>query len=331
MVAPFSKRVVCVLVAVAGLLSGHALHADDAGVSGRRARRALSIGDRSVTVGEIEDAVAMIPLYQRSQFGGSAEQIVRAYIDQVLARDLLLVAGSEQRGLHREMPVRQRIERALSTATLRHVRGAYTTAASIPREDVQRYFDEHRAQFETPERIRVWRILCSTREQALSVLAAAQKDLSTATFTELARERSVDKATNFRGGNLGFLDAEGVSNEAGLRVDARIVTEARTVKDGALVARPVPEGDGFAVVWRRATVPAKASSADVAADEIRAILFRQSVEAAEKKTIEQLRATVRPEVHESQLAVVELRPFDAGVSLGRSTPKVAPSVPLNRP
>ena len=46
------------------------------------------------------------------------------------------------------------------------------------------------------------------------MLAAAKKDGTIQTFTQLAREHSVDKATALRGGNLGVLDAKWVSNEA---------------------------------------------------------------------------------------------------------------------
>ena len=103
----------------------------------------------------------------------------------------------------------------------------------------------------------LWRILCKTRDEAETVLAAAKRDLTIPKYNELAREHSIDKATNLRGGNLGFVCPDGTSNEAGLKVDPALVKAAVAVKDGELVAQSrSPEASGFAVVWRRSTVPA---------------------------------------------------------------------------
>src|SRR4051812_47061140 len=103
----------------------------------RRARVVLTVGARKVTVGELEDRIAAIPLYQLSQFGGSREAVARAYVDQILVRDLVLAAGAEQRHLDQQLPTKQLVDRALSGFTLRKNRIAYASAAAIPMEDVR--------------------------------------------------------------------------------------------------------------------------------------------------------------------------------------------------
>src|SRR5690349_5745747 len=55
--------------------------------SARRARVVLTVSARKVTVGELEDHVAAIPIYQLAQFGGSREAVARAYLEQVMVRD----------------------------------------------------------------------------------------------------------------------------------------------------------------------------------------------------------------------------------------------------
>ena len=89
-----------------------------------------------------------------------------------------------------------------------------------------------------PERINLWRILCKTRDEAATVLEAARRDPTIAKYNDLAREHSIDKATNLRGGNLGFVGPDGASNEAGVKVDPALVKAAQTVKDGELVPQP---------------------------------------------------------------------------------------------
>jgi peptidyl-prolyl cis-trans isomerase C len=293
----------------------------------RRARVALTVGPRKVTVGELEDRLAAIPPYQLGAFGSSREAIARGYLDQVLVRDLLLTTGAEQRGLDKQLPTSQLLTRALSSATLRKMGTPYPSAAAIPMDDVRRYYDEHHSRFDSPERINLWRILCKSREEALNVLDAARRDSSIAKYTELAREHSIDKATNLRGGNLGFVGPDGVSNEAGVNVDPGLVKAAQAVKDGELVATPVPEGSGFAVVWRRGTVPPNRRTLEESAAQIRAALFRERTESAEKKLIADLRAKNVSEVNVGLLGLIELRALDAGVSLARSPASVPPKTP----
>ena len=92
------------LTAAVILTPSRSLHAEpEAGAAtsanpdaARRARTVLTVGARRVTVGELEDRLAGIPPYQMATFGASSEAVARAYLDQVVVRDLTLAAGAEQ-------------------------------------------------------------------------------------------------------------------------------------------------------------------------------------------------------------------------------------------
>lgn len=287
----------------------------------RRAKVAVRIGDTAVTVGELEDRLAGIPPFQLRTFGDTREAIVRKYVEDVIVRDQLLAAGAAQRGLAKELPWEHQLQRARSSATLRALRKDTPSPNAIPMEDVKKFYEENRSRFDSPERVNLWRILCKTRDEAETVLAAAKRDPSITKYNDLAREHSIDKATNFRGGNLGFVAADGTSNEAGLKVDPALVQAASTVKDGELVPHPVPEAGGFAVVWRRATVPANKRTLEESTAQIRTTLFRERTEAAEKKLMSDLRAKNVKEVNYDLLKIIELGATDAGLTIPRSTPK----------
>lgn len=280
----------------------------------RRARIALKVGERTITVGELEDRLAGIPPFQLATFGASPRDVVDAYVQQVLVRDLLLAEGAHERRLDTKEPALHQLARTRSSATLRAVRRDLGTPSSISDADVRAYYDAHLDRFDAPERVNLWRILCATEADARAVLDEASRDLTTTRFNDLARERSLDRATKFRGGNLGFLDPKGVSNQAGLTVDPALVKAAAEAKEGALVPHPVAEGDAFAVVWRRATVPATRRSLDDAAPEIRATLYRERAEAGEKKLIDELRQKHVRDVDPSLLGIIVLPVFDAGMT-----------------
>ena len=287
----------------------------------RRAKVAIKVGARTLTVGELEDRLAAIPPFQMQMFGTNRDTAVRAYAEQIVVRDLLLGAGAEQRALDKELPTSHLLRRALSSATLRRLRAATPSPQGIPMEDVRKYYEDNRSSFDSPERINIWRILCKSKDEAETVLAEAKKDPSIQKYNDLAREHSIDKATNLRGGNLGFIAPDGTSNEAGLKIDPVLIRAIATVKDGEFVPQPVGEGSAFAVVWRRGTVPPNRRSVDDASAQIRAALFRQRTEGAEKKLIDDLRKQNVKEVNEVLLGTIELGAIDAGFSLPRSVPK----------
>jgi peptidyl-prolyl cis-trans isomerase C len=310
-------------IVFAASASSHA--ASDAGSDDvtRRSKVAIKVGVRTITVGELEDRLAEIPPFQATTLGATRDEVVKTYVDQVVVRDLLLGAGAEQRKLDTVLPTKQQLLRAKSTATLRALRGAVKSPAAIPMEDVTRYYEENRARFESPERVNLWRILCKTREEADTVLAAAKRDLTIPKYSELARDHSIDKATHLRGGNLGFVAADGTSNEAGVKVDANLVKASSTTRDGELVPQPVAEGPGFAVIWRRSTVPATRRTLEDVTAQIRTTLYRERTEAGEKKLMDELRAKYVRNVDADPLKIIEFPTFDAGISLPRSIPQVA--------
>lgn len=312
--------------ALAGAAPSHALSDSPAASDedARRSRIAVRVGDRTVSVAELEDRLAEIPPYQAVVFGASREEIVSAFVDQVIVRDLLLGVGAEKRKLDESLPTKHQLQRARSTATLRALRkDEWSSPAAIPMDDVAKYYEANRARFDAPERVNLWRILCPTREIAETVLETAKRDLSIPKYNELAREHSIDKATNFRGGNLGFIAPDGASNEAGLKVTPALIDAASKVKDGDLVPHPVPEGEAFAVVWRRMTVPATRRSIDDAAAQIRTTIYRERTEAREKELIDELRAKHVRDFDAEPLKIIEFPTMDAGLGLPRSIPRGA--------
>ena len=284
-------RLALVMFAGAALLASHAaLGGEDGGAGARRSHVVARVGSRSVTVGDLEDRLAKLAPIQRAAFGSAADAIRRRFLTEVVLRDELLAQGAADEGLAKQPPAAYQIERALSEAAVRSLRDAIGAASAIPMNDVQDYFDHNRERYDTPERYHLWRILCKTRDEARSVLDATLKDPTPLTFGTLAREHSVDKATNLRAGNLGFVTAEGTSNEPGLRVDPSIVRAAQTVRDGALVPEPVAEGDYFSVVWRRGTVAATKRSVGDEAAQIRDSLWKARVKARTDELVARLRA-----------------------------------------
>jgi peptidyl-prolyl cis-trans isomerase C len=74
------------------------------------------------------------------------------------------------------------------------------------------------------------------------------------------------------------------------------------VKDGQLVTAPVKEGDNWAVVWRRGTIPATKRSIDDVAAQIRDTIWKQRVKEETDKLVAELRKKNLHDLDEAPLA-----------------------------
>ncbi len=310
--------------------TGASRAAMDPAEKARRAAVVAHVGSRVITAGELEDRLAMVPRFQLTTFGATPEAIRRGFLDQVLVPEALYALGAEAAHLESNPELKMKLDAAMSNGAVRALRAQLGTAASIPDEDVKRYYDSNRSRYDTPERYMIWRILCARREEAVAVLEAARKDTSVAAFNALARDHSIDKATNQRGGNLGAVTLDGVSSEAGLRVDPAIVKAAMTVKEGDLVPQPVPEGPSFAVVWRRGTIPALHRTVDQAAAQIRDTLWKEREEQALRKLVADLRATSLHDENEALLDGIEVSSTDGSIVPRHRPGQVPPISALSR-
>jgi peptidyl-prolyl cis-trans isomerase C len=72
-------------------------------------------------------------------------------------------------------------------------------------------------------------------------------------------------------------------------VDPRVVEAASRVKDAEIVSEPVPEGDRFAVLWRRQSMKAVNRTLEQEAPSIRQVIAHNKAEAQVKELLARLR------------------------------------------
>jgi peptidyl-prolyl cis-trans isomerase C len=130
-----------------------------------------------------------------------------------------------------------------------------------------------------------------------------------------------------RAGNLGRVAADGQTHMPELRVLPALFAAADRVQDGELVGAPVPEGDGFAVVWRRASHPARESSPADVATTIAARLSEQRSAAARAELIATLRREHLTEHQPERVASFEPRFPEPGALRPRQSGEL-PSRPV---
>lgn len=281
------------------------------------------VGPKPVTARALVARLEAIPDFQRATLGATPAEIKRNFLE-VLIKDELFAQGAEARKLDQETRAKERIDSALRSARVKLVR----ETLDIPAEEIAAYYEANRERFDAPERIAVTRILCATRDEAVSVLAEAKAG-GVQRWNDLTREHSTDKATSMRGGALGFLTEDGGSSEASVRVDPALFAAARKVKDGELVPEPVAEGGGFAVVWRRGSTAAVHRTLAEETAPIRQLLVRKKLFDAVKRLSDELRRGVKIEEHPEHVDLIEVS-RDGAVSQ-RQKPGLAKRTPEEPP
>jgi len=269
------------------------------------------VGPRELTAQVLQARLAEIPFFQLEMMGKTEAEAVRHVVGETFVRESLLVFGAEARGISGKQPALNQLMRVRANATLRAIRSQMPAASAIGKEELQKYYDENRVRYEAPERLAISRILVATAAEAEAVIGAFKADATYTNWEKLAREKSIDKATSMRGGNLGFLAPDGRSNEAGVTAPPELVRAAGAVRDGELVPTPVKEGEGFAVIWRRGTRAGTKRTFVEAESEIRDLVHRANVERATKAHIEALRKDRVGVIDETALALAEPPPPDA--------------------
>jgi peptidyl-prolyl cis-trans isomerase C len=279
------------------------------------------VGPSDITVRSIEQRMREIPDFQLATFGEPPDKMRRAFLEQVMVKDALFAEGAKAKRLEDDAAVHEHVDEALRRARLLSLR----SEIQISRDEVAAFYMDNLPRFVSPARVAVYRILCTTREEAVAVLAEAKAYGGLQRWNDLARDRSIDKATSLRGGNLGFLAADGSSSEVSVKTDPALFAAANRVKDGELVGEPVAEGKAYAVIWRRGSTPPVRRTVEEEEGAIRQVLLRKKLEDATRELIKKLRDERKVEEFPQLIDMIEVD------SVGDVGPKKRPGVAQRKP
>ncbi len=293
----------------------------------------VRVGKDTIRRSQIAERLSAVPAFQLSALARTPAEARQAFVKTVLVEELLFAAGAEARKLSERPDVRRRLDDALRAATMGALREEVAKRGVTP-EDVAKYYADNQPKFQTPERILLHRIVVRTKGEAESILAVVMRPGGEKQWRELARDKSLDKATYERGGDVGFIDAEGKSNQPLVKVEPELFAAAKRVRNGEFVPQPVSVGDAFAVVWRRGSTPAVHRKLEDEEAPIRALLLRARTEAAVTETLESLRKAQVRDVAYDSLGLVELEQMgarDPGARRVMSAEPRTPKSPEPRP
>lgn len=281
------------LVPTFALVSVTALAADGAGP-------VVSAGNETADFAAVARAFSRVPAFQLAALATDDNGRRHAVVEQQLVPTLQAAAEARARGLDKRPRTGDRLRELYSRAMDAELAAVTEREQPVTDAEVHQYFDAHRERFDTPRRVRIWRIVVGDEALAKKIIAESQGAGGPARWRNFARDNSLDAATKFRDGDLGFVRPDGSTETPTLRVDPALFAAVDKLSDGQIVPEPLKLSSGIAVVWRRGSLPAISRTVEQEGPAIRTLLTRQRLEVARKALVDKLRQQYL-KVHDTEL------------------------------
>lgn len=287
-----------------------------------------TVGAARIGAAELAERAQRLTGLQLGELGASWPEQRSRLLDEVLVREALLAQAARRDGLEQDPYTGWRRNQLLAGALRASL--MRDALARIDDAEIARYHAEHQSDFATPRSIEIWRLLAADEPSARALLERARM-LDVGGWSQLVRESSLDEATRMRSGSLGFVRADGHTERPELRVAPELFAAADRVAEGQLVPAPVPEGERFAVVWRRRSRPAESETLASVREPIRVLLAERRVADDSARLGAELRARVsqyQPELLDGlarEEPPLRPRPEPPGVAARSVAPQPLPS------
>jgi peptidyl-prolyl cis-trans isomerase C len=285
------------------------------------AKPVAKVGSDSISSEDLTRRLARIPEFQRAALADTPEKLKRTVVETLLVPDRLYSAEAERLRLAERPALRDRQREILRQAMERELRSESMRQAPVTNDDVQAYFSANQARFSTPQRVRIWRILTDDEALAHKIITDCQGVDGLKRWSQYARENSLDKATQLRDGDLGFVHADGKTDTPTLRVDPALFASANQLADGELAKEPLKEGAYWAIIWRRGSAPAVSRTVAQEEGSIRQVLVRERAEQARLVLLKELRTKYVSMTNEAPLDTLRFDP--EGIPARESQPQEA--------
>ena len=261
----------------------------------RRAQPLVTYKGGAVTVGDIEDAVAHQSAFMRGRY--RQHDALKELIDKTL-RFSLLADEAARRGIdkirHRARIGQAKRRPAPDQDRVRRQADAAGDSEGGRRGVLQRAHRRIRAARVAARRAHRGR----DRKRGAEILAQV-KTADLRTFHQLARDKSIDEASNSRGGDLRFFDAAGkLRGEPREHVPLPLVKAAFALKtDRRRRAQADQDRARLRVLKLTGTRPAVSRKLAEVEESIRVRLWRERRQQAIDAFVTALRAQYKPEIH----------------------------------
>ncbi len=275
------------------------------------ARVLAKVGDRSITLGEYAASLERMDTFERLRYQSPERR--RLLLNEMIDLELL-AQEARRRGLDKQPETQERLRQMLRDELLKDVRREAKGADAISEAEVRKYYDEHREEFNDPERRRVSHIAVASQSEGKALLAKAQAIVATPTagaeWGKLVAENSLDKGSRAVGsmppellGDLGIVGPPGHPRGGNPRVpEALRAAVFKIGAEGGVLPELVSDAGQYHIVRFTSRSSARERSYAEAERSIRVTLAQEQMKAREVAFERELRAKFPVTIDEAGLA-----------------------------
>lgn len=253
-----------------------------------------TVGDQVLTVAEFAEAA------QRRQIANN-DDAKRALLDELL-EDMRLLQYAHDNAFDKDPEFQREMDKWL----ISRARFAITDSDTPPvtEGEVQAAYNSRQTEFTTPDRFRLAMIYVSkdTKEPAKKAEDIRQQAAAGTPFSELAASHSEDRATRYRGGDLGFSTARSLDPAWGATAPVALV-ELQEIGELSPV---IDADDGYRIFKLLERQPGSVKSFADARQQLTTDLTRLRQKTQRQVSLEAATEGISVAVHEETLAAIHL-------------------------
>ena len=294
------------------------------------------IDDVVITVGDFQDRLNKQSPYIRARY--TSVERKKEFLDN-LVRFEVLAKEAKKRGFDNDAEVVRTMKQVMIQKLMKEEFETRVKLEDVTDPEMQKYFEEHKTEYNKPEEVRVSAIILKDKKTADKVAAEAKgpKGADNKGFRDLVTAHSTDDASKMRGGDLRWFAADTTE------VPPEVVKAAFTLQKTGDVAGPVESKGSFYVIKQMGRRKALLKTFEEVKRQIQNRLYRDKRTKAMEDFVANLKNNAKVEVFDDKLGKVVVdtsasdpeHPGGMGGPGGQDPhlglPGMAPGGPMNAP
>lgn len=279
------------------------------GLTQEQAAQVLArVGAKAITLGDYAAALDRMDRFERLRYQSPDRR--KQLLDEMIAVELL-ADEAKRRGLDKNPETQMRMDQALRDEVLRQRIESLPGPEAIPEHDVRAYYDEHKQDFDEPERRRISAIVVGSLPEARRILEQARA-ASAAQWGQLVRKFSLDHKNTSEPlpleleGDLGVVSAPGKTGGNEPKLPEQLLRTAFAIETvGAIHNEPVLASGRYYILRLTSRTPPRHRTFAEAERSIRMTLAQKRVESSREQLLEELKKKLPVVVNQRLLATVK--------------------------
>lgn len=257
------------------------------------------IDGEKITVGDFQERINKQSPYIRARYTSMERK--KEFLDNLI-RFEVLAKEAKRRGMDQDPEVVRTMKQVMIQKLMKEEFENRVKPEDVTEEEMKKFYEEHKAEYNKPEEVRVSAIV--VKDKATADKAAAEAKGPTGAdakgFRDLVTKYSVDEESKSRGGDLRYFAADTTE------LPAEVVKAAFALQKTGDVAGPIKTDKGYYIIKQTGRRKALSKTFEEVKRQIQNRIFRDKRTKAMEDFVASLKAKAQIKLYEEKLAKVQI-------------------------